>query len=75
MGRDAVDHHRVFAVLRRDFDTQLHVRSLMLVCEHLANVVQQRTALRQVYVQFQLGRHDACEPGHFLRMPVHVLAV
>ena len=75
MGRDAVDHHRVFAVLRRDFDTQLDVRSLMLVCEHLANVVQQRTALRQVYVQFQLGRHDACEPGHFLRMPVHVLAV
>src|SRR5439155_2500331 len=48
MGGNAVDDRRVLAVLGGHFHAQLYVRAVVLMCEHLADVVQQRAALRQL---------------------------
>ena len=64
-----------FAVLGGDFHAQLHVRAFVLMGQHLADVVQQRPALRECDIETQLGRHDAGQPGHLLRMLQDVLTV
>src|SRR5438132_6057747 len=73
--RDAIDDDRVLTVLRRHFDAQLDVRAVVLVREHLADIVQQGAALRELDVELQLGRHDAGEPGDLLRVLQDVLSV
>src|SRR5215203_4902225 len=75
MGRDAVHHERMLAVLRRHLHPELDVRSLMLVRQHLAHVVQQRATLGHGDVQAQLRSHDAGEVGDLLRVLKDVLAV
>src|SRR5512143_2003153 len=75
MRRDAVDDHRMLAVLRRDLHAQLHVRAVVLVCEHLADVVQQSAPFRERDIELELGRHDARHPRHFLRVLQDVLPV
>ena len=42
---DAVHDERILAVLRGHLDAELHVGALVLVREHLADVVEQRAAL------------------------------
>src|SRR5436309_209922 len=75
MGRDAIDHDRVLAVLGGHFDAELYVRAVVLVRQHLADVMQQRAALRERDVELQLGGHDAGEVGDFLGMLENVLPV
>ena len=72
---DAIDHDRVFAVLRGHFDAQLHVGAVVLVREHFADVVQQPAPLGEVRVELELRGHHSGEPGHFLRMVEDVLPV
>ena len=66
---------RMLAVPRRDLDAELHVRALVLVRQHLANVVEQRAALRHDHVEPELGGHDAGEMRDFLRVMKDVLTV
>src|SRR5256886_291795 len=73
--RDAIDDDRVLTVLRRHLDAELDVRAVVLVREHLADVVQQGAALGELDVELQLGRHDAGEPGDFLGVLQDVLPV
>src|SRR6266480_200659 len=73
--RDAVDDDRVLAELGRHLDAKLDVRAVVLVREHLADVVQQGAALGELDVELQLGRHNAGEPGDFLRVLQDVLPV
>src|SRR5437773_11177943 len=75
VGRDAIDDDGVLTVLRRHLDAQLDVRAVVLVREHLADVVQQGAALGELDVVLLLGRHDAGEPGDFLRVLQDVLPV
>ena len=75
VGLDAVDHRRALAVLARHLHAQLDVGALVLVGEHLADVVQQPAPLGQRHVEVQLGRHHPGEPRHFLRVIVDVLPV
>src|SRR5437773_1495320 len=72
---DAVDDDGMLAVLRGDFDAQLHVGAVVLVRQHLPDVVEQRAALGELRVELQLRRHDPREPGHFLRVLQDVLSV
>src|SRR3989441_936090 len=64
--RDAVDHNGMLAVLGRHLDAQLYVRAVVLVREHLADVVQQGAALGELDVELELRCDDPCEPGDFL---------
>src|SRR2546427_3925427 len=48
VGGDTVDDHGVLAVLGRHLHPQLHVGAIVLVRQHLADVVQQRTSLREL---------------------------
>src|SRR5436190_2774602 len=73
--RDAVHHHRILPVLRRDLDAELHVCAFVLVREDLADVVQQRAAFGHGEVEPELGGHDAGKPRHFLGVLENVLAV
>src|SRR5438093_5375837 len=75
MRRDAVDHHRMLAVLRRHLDAELHVGAVVLVREDLADVVQQRAALGEIDVELQLSGHHTGEEGHYFRMFQDVLPV
>src|SRR5690349_3251207 len=75
MRRDTVDDRRMLTVLGRDFDAELHVGAVVLVREDLADVVQERPALRELRVEFELGRDDPCEPRDFLRVLEDVLPV
>src|SRR5260221_424739 len=75
VGRDAIHHERVLTVLRGHLDAELHMRALVLVREHLADVVQQRPALRHGHVEIQLRGHDAGEMRDFLRVIQDVLPV
>src|SRR3989475_1938677 len=65
MGGNAVDDGRVLAVLRGHLHAQLDMRAVVLVRQHLADVVQQRAALRELDVELQLGGDDPREPGDF----------
>src|SRR5690242_5655813 len=49
--RNAVHDERILTVLGRDLDAELHVGALVLVREHLADVVQERAALGEVDVE------------------------
>src|SRR3989449_766742 len=64
--RDAVDHDGMLAVLGRHLDAQLYMRAVVLVREHLADVVQQGAALGELDVELELRCDDPCEPGDFL---------
>src|SRR6266705_2539233 len=75
VGGDAVDDDGVLPVLRRHLDAQLHVRAVVLVRQHLADVVEQRAALGELHVELQLGRHDAGEPRDFFGVIEDVLPV
>src|SRR4029077_799149 len=75
MCSNAVDDGRVLAVLRRYLHAELDVRAVVLVRQHLADVVQQRAALRELDVELQLGGDDPREPGNFLRVLENVLPV
>src|SRR5687767_10312577 len=72
---NAVDHERMFAVAGCHLHAELHVSSLVLVRQHLAHVVEKRTASRHRDVEAELGSHDAGEPCHFLRVVEDVLTV
>src|SRR5437773_1110484 len=73
--RDAVDDDGVLPVFRRHFDAELDVRAVVLVREHLPDVVQQAAAFGQLGVEPQLARHHPREPRHFLRVLQDVLSV
>src|SRR3989454_4577728 len=75
MGGNAVDDGRVLAVLRGHLHAELDMRAVVLVRQHLADVVQQRAALRELDVEPQLGGDDPREPGNFLRVLENVLPV
>src|SRR3989454_542209 len=75
MRGNAIDDGRVLAVLGGDFHAQLDVRAVVLVGEHLADVVQQGATLRELDVEFQLGRDDPRQPGDLLRVLENVLPV
>src|SRR5688500_6167349 len=75
MRGNAVHDERMFAVLRRDLDAELHVRAFVFVREHLADVVQERASLRHRDVEPELRRHDPREECHFLRMGEDILAI
>src|SRR3954469_8187434 len=75
MRGDAVHDERIFTVLRRDLDAELHVRPFVLVREDLADVVEQGATLREYDVETQLARHDAGEPCDLLGVLQDVLTV
>src|SRR5437588_6186382 len=75
MRGNAIDDGRILAVLGCHFDAELHVRAVVLVGQHLADVVEQRTALGEMDVELQLGGHHAGEVGDFLGVLEDVLAV
>ena len=66
---------RMLAVARGHLHAELDVRALVLVREHLADVVQQRAALRHGDVEAELRRHDPGEVRHLLRVVKDVLSV
>src|SRR5262245_48678134 len=65
----------MLAVFRCYFNAKLNVRAFVLVRQHFADVVQQRTALCHRYVEPELRSHDASEEGNFLRVVQNVLTV
>src|SRR6185437_5266188 len=73
--RDAVDHHRMLAVLGRHLDAELHVRAFVVVRHDLADVMQERAPLGERHVELQLGRHHPGEPRDFLGVLEDVLPV
>ena len=73
--RDRVDDERVFAVARCHFDAELHVRSLVLVREHLADVVQQGPAFGHGDIETEFRRHDSRQVCHLFGMVEDVLPV
>ena len=72
---NAIHDERILAVLGRHLDAKLHVRSFVLVGEHLTDVVQQRSPLREDDVESELARHNAGKPRHLLRVLQNVLAI
>ncbi len=72
---DAVHDHRILAVLRGHLHAELHVRPLVLVREHLADVVQQRAAPRHGRIEPELLGHHPGQPRHFLGVDEDVLPV
>jgi hypothetical protein len=75
VGLDAVDDGSGFAVLAGDLNAELNVGALIVVGEHLPDVVEKSSPLGQGDVQVQLGRHHPGEPRHFLGVVQNVLAV
>src|SRR5712692_4809550 len=75
MGGDAVDDGGMLAVLGGDVDADLDMGAVVLVREHLPDVVQQGPALGELHVELQLGGDHAGEPGDFLRVLEDVLPV
>ena len=72
---DRVDDRVALLVFSGEINTDLDVRSLDLVVDRLADVVQQTGALCQGGVDTQLARHHAGEICHLDRMVEHVLTV
>ena len=75
MGRDRVADLRGLAVPPRDVRPDQSVRSLHLMGEGLADVVQKSRAPRLLRVQPELARHDAADEGGLDRMRQDVLPV
>ena len=75
MRRDGVDNICVFLVLLGQICAELNVRALLLVVDGLAYIVQKTCTLCEVYVEAELGGHEASKLGNFNGMLVHILAV
>ena len=72
---DGVDHVLVLAVLLRKIGADRHMRSLDLVINRLAHIVQQTAALCEHHVSADLRCHDAGEMSDLDRVVEHVLSV
>ena len=75
MRRDRVYDLRRFAILARDLAADQRMRSFDLMRQRLADIVQQRSAARLLFVESQLGRHRAADERSFDRMHQHILRV
>ncbi len=72
---NAVDDEGIFPILGRDLDAELHVGALVVVGQHLADVVQQAAPLGELDIEVEFRRHHPGNPGDFLRVLVDVLPV